>query len=282
MSSSYWPLSDTCQMCSRSVLPVVPPAAAEASPPPPAPPSMALITASWSASGSVSDYDATTLEAVKALLAIEAAVSPSDVSLEVTAGSAIFSASITVLAEAAEGTVAAWNAGMFASPEALETALSAGGAGSVSVEAILSVPAYAALAPTEEPAGDSSDSSEEVVMMAAMSAVVTVACFCICFCYCRYGARDLAGAPPPPPPPPVAGDRARKSQRRSTYAKMGKEQEMMPPPPPPPPPPLNEPLPAGWTEQYDDASGHAYFYNLNTGEALWERPASSTFGAPAL
>ena len=34
-------------------------------------------------------------------------------------------------------------------------------------------------------------------------------------------------------------------------------------------------LPTGWAQVHDPESGHAYFYNENTGESTWDRPAGS-------
>lgn len=47
---------------------------------------------------------------------------------------------------------------------------------------------------------------------------------------------------------------------------------------PPPPQPGEEgysapvPLPEGWEEQKDAATGQAYFFNAATGESSWVRP----------
>lgn len=46
-----------------------------------------------------------------------------------------------------------------------------------------------------------------------------------------------------------------------------------PPPPPPPQQQLREPLPPGWSEHYDPASGRPFYANDATQETKWDRPA---------
>lgn len=41
---------------------------------------------------------------------------------------------------------------------------------------------------------------------------------------------------------------------------------------------MANPLPAGWTEHFDQGSGRAFFHNATTGETAWERPGGA---APA-
>ena len=43
-------------------------------------------------------------------------------------------------------------------------------------------------------------------------------------------------------------------------------------PPPPPAAPPGPPLPAGWQEGIDPASGQKYYFNANTGATQWAMP----------
>lgn len=61
---------------------------------------------------------------------------------------------------------------------------------------------------------------------------------------------------------------------------LARPQQAVPPVPPPAPGQPGyvapAPLPLGWTEEKDEASGQAYFYNTETGETSWVRPSAKS------
>ena len=173
-------------LCSRVRLPpATPPATPPPSPPglPPPPPSPApglpppspgavvhQITTTFTISGSVGDYDAAAQTAIKTVLAAEAKVSTSAVSLTFTAGSVLVAADIFFATQAGATTAASsLSAGVLADATSLQTALNAEFAASdlgltTSVQEIQSSPQVI----------DTSGGSVLVVGIVASAAVVLI------------------------------------------------------------------------------------------------------------
>ena len=113
-------------------------------PAPPAPPPSApqvILTTSFVASGDVSDYDETTQDAIKAVVATEAGVDPSQVTLSISAASVLITATITVLETDGASVTTTLGDGIFQNAEALTTALTDAGVSGVTVATIESAPA---------------------------------------------------------------------------------------------------------------------------------------------
>jgi len=109
------------------------------SPPSPPAPAVSIATAAFSASGDVSDYDQATQAGIQTAIASEAGVAVSAVSLDISAGSVIITATIAVPAAQVASSVDALSSGMFSSPSALQAALSSAGV-AITVEAIQTAP----------------------------------------------------------------------------------------------------------------------------------------------
>jgi len=103
-------------------------------------PSVSTVVAAFSAGGDVSDYDQAALDGIKTAIAIEAAIATSAVSLDISPGSVIITATVVVPAARAASSVDALSTGMFSSPSRLQKALSAAGVVGVAVEAIQTAP----------------------------------------------------------------------------------------------------------------------------------------------
>ena len=87
----------------------------------------------------MSDYDQATQTGIQTAIASEAGVTVSAVSLDISAGSVIITATIAVPAAQAASSVNALSSGMFSSPSALQAALSSAGV-AITVEAIQTAP----------------------------------------------------------------------------------------------------------------------------------------------
>jgi len=115
-------------------------------------PSVSTVVAAFSASGDVSDYDQATQDGIKTAIASEAAIATTAVSLDISPGSVIITATVAMPAAQAASSVDALSTGMFSSPSALQTALSAVGVVGVAVEAIQTAPmAISSLSPPASP-----------------------------------------------------------------------------------------------------------------------------------
>ena len=134
--------------CSQCPLPSPPPPSPPPTPPPsPSPGAIAhQVTTRFMLGGTITDFDAAAQVSIKTVLAKEADVSMSAVTLTLTAGSVVVQADI-VLATAEGATFAAsqLSAGVLASSEALETALNTqfkadGVDATASVEVIMDAP----------------------------------------------------------------------------------------------------------------------------------------------
>ena len=108
--------------------------------PTPEPPSVSIVVTAFSASGDVSDYDQARQDGIKIAVATEAGVAVTAVSLDISPGSVIITATIAVPAGLASSSVGALSAGMFSSPGALQTALGSTGVLGITIEAIQTAP----------------------------------------------------------------------------------------------------------------------------------------------
>ena len=291
-TTSYWQLADSCTMCTRTAfapgatLPSPPPGAVAAppgtqvasSPPPPPPPSppppsQSVVTAAFSASGDVSDFDPGVRQSLRAVIGASAGVPTTAVSLDVSAGSVIITATILVLTEMASETATALATSIFASPLALQSALADDGVGGIDVLNITHAPATTVV-DGEGQLGDG-DAALPLTPIVAGAGGAAVLCLLLACWVCR--RRQEEEPPPPPPPVPTGGgDAARKSVVRKRYSAFDKDNEMhsLQPMPPAVPPPAVPPsaLPTGWSEQYDPSSGRTYYHNEHTGEVTWTLP----------
>ena len=97
-----------------STSPTSPPAS------PPQSPLLATLVTSFAASGDVSDYDDATRAAIKAVIATEAQIAMSTVTLDIRAGSVIITATITMPASSADVAKSRLVMGVFADPVSLQ------------------------------------------------------------------------------------------------------------------------------------------------------------------
>ena len=271
-STGFWQLAETCVLCSESSgIGGGGGGGGDGGGAAPSPPRQAVLRLAFSASGDVGDYDAPRRVAIQSVLAVEAGVARSAVTLEIAAASVSIQAAISLLADAAPTAADALSAGILASPAALTAALAREpAAAGIEVVAI-----------TAAPSVDATDSGDmDVTVIAVAVVVVGCALLALCLLYRRCRRRGR-----PTPPPPTSGEKARRSVHRKRYSEFN-AQEMsgsQPPPPPPPPPASFAPLPHGWSEQIDEQHG-IYYFNENTGESRWERPVadvvSSTSSPP--
>ena len=125
--------------------------------PEPEPPAVSIVTAALLASGDVSDYDRATQNVIQAAIASEAGVAFSAVSLDISAGSVIITATIAVPAAQAASSVDALTAGIFSNPSAMQAALSLYGMVGITVEAIQTAPmTVSSLSPESSPSPEPS------------------------------------------------------------------------------------------------------------------------------
>jgi len=111
---------------------------------------MTTLVSTFDASGDVSDYDDARQDGIKAVIADAAGVPASSVLLQVSAGSVVVTSTILILADDASTTAASLSAGIFASPAALGSALTAAGVSGVTISAI-SPPETVPLSPPPSP-----------------------------------------------------------------------------------------------------------------------------------
>lgn len=127
--------------------PPLPPPPVQPPPPPTLPPTQGLVTATFTAAGDVSDYDTTTQEVIKGVIAAGAGVTADAVTLTITGASVSITASILVSdGAAATSTAASLSSGIFASSSALSAAL-AGANLALTVEALTPVTSALAVPP---------------------------------------------------------------------------------------------------------------------------------------
>jgi len=132
------PPQSTVPALSPSLPPASPP---PASPPASPPPATATVTAAFTASGDVGDYDASVQALVRRVIADGAGVDAAAVKLTLAAGSVAITCVVAAVTPAAATSIASTLAsGIFASEEALQTALTAGGVNDVTVAAIIRTP----------------------------------------------------------------------------------------------------------------------------------------------
>ena len=156
------------------------------------------VVTAFTASGDVQDYTAAKAAAIKAVLAGAAGVSADKVELSFASASVQITAEMSVADETtAESTSSALATGVFASAEALEQALSAGGVAGVTVAKIDTAPAAQVVAPAQA----SSTSTVTIAACAAVSFVVLVGLGA----WCLHLKRTMARARTPQRPARKAG-----------------------------------------------------------------------------
>jgi len=151
-----------------------------ASPPPPPPPlpplpphpspAMTTLISTFEASGDVSDYDDARQDGIKAVISDAAGVPSSSILLQISSGSVLVTSTILLLADDASSTAATLSAGIFASPAALGSALSAAGVSGVTISAISQPETVSLSPPPSSPPPDSPQASSNDVAVIAGAA----------------------------------------------------------------------------------------------------------------
>mmetsp|Transcript_83857 Transcript_83857/g.167389 ORF Transcript_83857/g.167389 Transcript_83857/m.167389 type:complete len:611 (-) Transcript_83857:400-2232(-) len=162
--------------------PMLPPLSPSVSSPPLSP--ALFITSSFSAAGTVSDYDENKKMGIVSAVANASSVDLSNVQVTVAAGSVIITTSISVTAAQASSVLSVLLTGIFSSPDALSSALSGAGVDGVNVEQIMSAPTIVTSEDLAAPPVP--DNGSAIVIIGAVAgALVVVSCFAIWLLFFR-------------------------------------------------------------------------------------------------